>query len=53
MIVTVEKYSNDSTASIPLALDESIREEKFQRGGSCDSVGLGAGLTYGVNLVRL
>jgi 3-oxoacyl-[acyl-carrier-protein] synthase-3 len=53
MIVTIEKYGNNSTASIPLALDESIREGKLQRGNLVILVGFGAGLTYGANLVRL
>jgi 3-oxoacyl-[acyl-carrier-protein] synthase III len=52
MIVTIEKYGNNSTASIPLALDESIREGKFRRGDVAIFVGFGAGLTYGANLVR-
>jgi 3-oxoacyl-[acyl-carrier-protein] synthase-3 len=53
MIVTIHKYGNNSTASIPLALDESIREGKLQRGDLVILVGFGAGLTYGANLVRL
>jgi 3-oxoacyl-[acyl-carrier-protein] synthase-3 len=53
MIVTIEKYGNNSTASIPLALDESVREGKLQRGDLVILVGFGAGLTYGANLVRL
>jgi len=53
MIVTIDKYGNNSTASIPLALDESIREGKLQTGDLVILVGFGAGLTYGANLVRL
>jgi 3-oxoacyl-[acyl-carrier-protein] synthase III len=53
MIVTIEKYGNNSTASIPLALDESIREGKLQTGDLVILVGFGAGLTYGANLLRL
>ncbi len=53
MIVTIEKYGNNSTASIPLALDEAIREGKLQTGDLVILVGFGAGLTYGANLVRL
>ena len=37
MIVTIEKYGNNSTASIPLALDESVREGSLQSGRSCHS----------------
>ena len=53
MIVTIDKYGNNSTASIPLALDESLREGKLQAGDLVILVGFGAGLTYGANLVRL
>ena len=53
MIVTIEKYGNNSTASIPLALDESLREGSLQAGDLVILVGFGAGLTYGANLVRL
>jgi 3-oxoacyl-[acyl-carrier-protein] synthase-3 len=53
MIVTIDKYGNNSTASIPLALDESLREGKLQAGDLVILVGFGAGLTYAANLVRL
>jgi 3-oxoacyl-[acyl-carrier-protein] synthase-3 len=53
MIVTIEKYGNNSTASIPLALDESFREGRLRTGDLVILVGFGAGLTYGANLVRL
>lgn len=53
MIVTIEKYGNNSTASIPIALDESIRKGRLRSGDLIILVGFGAGLTYGANLVRL
>ena len=53
MIMTIEKYGNNSTASIPLALDESIRNGKIKKGDLVILVGFGAGLTYAANLVRL
>jgi len=53
MIITIGKYGNTSTASIPLALDESLREGKLRSGDLVILVGFGAGLTYGANLVRL
>jgi 3-oxoacyl-[acyl-carrier-protein] synthase-3 len=53
MIITIAKYGNNSTASIPLALDESLREGRLQAGDLVIFVGFGAGLTYGANLVRL
>ena len=53
MIITIAKYGNNSTASIPLALDESLREGRLQEGDLVILVGFGAGLTYAANLVRL
>jgi 3-oxoacyl-[acyl-carrier-protein] synthase-3 len=53
MIITIAKYGNNSTASIPLALDESLREGSLRAGDLVILVGFGAGLTYGANLVRL
>jgi 3-oxoacyl-[acyl-carrier-protein] synthase-3 len=53
MIITIGKYGNNSTASIPLALDESLREGKLRSGDLVILVGFGAGLTYGANLVKL
>ncbi|RPJ06499.1 MAG: hypothetical protein EHM36_06885, partial [Deltaproteobacteria bacterium] len=53
MILTIEKFGNNSTASIPLALDKSLRTGKVKKGDLVILVGFGAGLTYGANLVRL
>lgn len=43
----IEKYSNTSSATIPLALDELNREGRLKRGDKLCVVGFGAGLTYG------
>jgi len=53
MIVTIEQYGNNSCASIPLALDLSLRSGKLKKGDLVIFVGFGAGLTYAANLVRL
>jgi 3-oxoacyl-[acyl-carrier-protein] synthase-3 len=53
MIVIIEKYGNNSCASIPLALDLSLRGGKLRKGDLVILVGFGAGLTYGANLIRL
>ena len=53
MIMTIEKYGNNSTASIPLALDESLRNGILRKGDLFIMVGFGAGLTYAANLVML
>jgi 3-oxoacyl-[acyl-carrier-protein] synthase-3 len=53
MIVTIELYGNNSCASIPLALDLSLRAGTLKKGDLVIFVGFGAGLTYASNLVRL
>jgi 3-oxoacyl-[acyl-carrier-protein] synthase III len=53
MVVTIENYGNNSTASIPLAFDKSFREGKLRKGDLVILVGFGAGLTYGANLLRV
>jgi 3-oxoacyl-[acyl-carrier-protein] synthase-3 len=47
----MEKYANTSTATIPTALDEYARSGELQKGDIIMTVGFGAGLTYGGNLI--
>ncbi|MCM1505764.1 MAG: ketoacyl-ACP synthase III [Ruminococcus flavefaciens] len=46
-IVTLDHYGNTSSASIPLALCESIEKGVIKRGQKLAMIGFGAGLTYG------
>ncbi len=46
-IVTLDKYGNTSSASIPIALCEAIDSGKIKRGQKIALIGFGAGLTYG------
>jgi len=50
-MMNIEKYANTSTASIPLALDEFVRSSPPAKGELLLTVGFGAGLTYGGNLI--
>ncbi len=52
VIVNIEKYGNTSSASIPIALDEAIREGKIKRGNLVMLDAFGAGLTWGSVLFR-
>ncbi len=45
--VNIQNYGNTSSASIPIALEEAIANEKIKRGDKVCLVGFGAGLTYG------
>jgi 3-oxoacyl-[acyl-carrier-protein] synthase-3 len=46
-IVTLDRHGNTSSASIPTALDEAVRDGRIKRGQKICMVGFGAGLTYG------
>ena len=46
VIVNIAYHGNTSSASIPIAFDEAVREGKIQRGEKVCLVGFGAGLTY-------
>ncbi|MCL2066620.1 MAG: ketoacyl-ACP synthase III [Treponema sp.] len=50
--INIERYANTSSASIPIALDEVNRCGTIKKGDLIMTVGFGAGLTYGGNLIR-
>ena len=51
LIVTVDQHGNTSAASIPLALDESVRGDKIRRGDTVLLEGVGGGFTWGAVLL--
>lgn len=53
VIVNIQKYGNTSAASIPIALVEGIEEGKIKLPCKAILTGFGAGMTYGVAIVRL
>jgi 3-oxoacyl-[acyl-carrier-protein] synthase-3 len=53
LIVTVDQHGNTSAASIPLALDESVRSGKIARGDTVMLEGVGGGFTWGAVLLDL
>jgi 3-oxoacyl-[acyl-carrier-protein] synthase-3 len=50
--VNVDRYGNTSAASVPLALYEAWRAGKVLPGDLIVTVGFGAGLTWGANVIR-
>ena len=42
----VSEYGNTSSASIPILLDEMVRDGKIQKGNKIIMAGFGAGLTW-------
>jgi 3-oxoacyl-[acyl-carrier-protein] synthase-3 len=52
VIVNVDKYGNTSAASIPLAMDEAIKNDKLKNGDIIVLVGFGAGLTWASCVIK-
>jgi 3-oxoacyl-[acyl-carrier-protein] synthase-3 len=52
IFVNVDKYGNTSGGSVPLALYEAEREGRLKPGMVVLTVGFGAGLVWGANLIR-
>lgn len=47
VFVNLDKYGNMSAASIPVALDEALKEKRVKKGDNLVLVAFGAGLTWG------
>ena len=47
MIATVDRHANTSAASIPLALDEAVRDGRIKAGHRLLLIGVGGGFTWG------
>ncbi|MHC4261606.1 MAG: beta-ketoacyl-ACP synthase III [Planctomycetota bacterium] len=52
VIVNIQNYANTSAATVPIALDEAVRDGRLQKGQYCVLVAFGAGMTWGASLVR-
>ncbi len=50
--VNLDRYGNMSSASIPVALDECLREGRIQPGDTVLSPAFGAGLTWGATVFQ-
>jgi hypothetical protein len=50
VIVTVDRHGNTSAASVPLALDEAIRDGRIRSGQRVMLEGVGGGFTWGAVL---
>jgi len=51
VILTVDKHANTSAASIPLALDEGVKDGRIKRGDTLLMEGIGGGFVWGSALV--
>jgi 3-oxoacyl-[acyl-carrier-protein] synthase-3 len=50
--LTIEKYGNISSATVPIALDEAVRNGSIQRGDLIILTAFGGGLTWGGSCIR-
>ena len=53
VIVTVDRHGNTSAASVPLALDEAVRDGRIKPGHHVLIEGFGGGFTWGSALIRM
>ena len=52
VISNIAKYGNTSSASVPLALDETTRQGQLQYGDIVAIAGFGAGLSWGAAIIQ-
>ena len=52
VVVTLDRYANNSAATVPVALDEAVRDGRIQRGQLLLLEAFGGGWTLGSALVR-
>lgn len=52
VFINIEKYGNTSAGSIPIGLYEAEQQGRLKKGDVVLTVGFGAGLVWGANLIR-
>ncbi len=52
IVINVDRFGNTSAASIPLALDEAVRDGRIQQGQMVVMAAFGAGLTWASGAMR-
>jgi 3-oxoacyl-[acyl-carrier-protein] synthase-3 len=53
VIITIDQHANTSAASVPLALDQGVRDGRLQGGDLIVLEAMGGGFTWGAAVVRL
>ena len=51
-ILNIDRYGNTSSASVPITLDEGLRDGRIQEGDLVLMMAIGAGMTWGSAVVR-
>ena len=52
-VLNIEEYGNTSSASIPIELDEAVRDGRIKPGHNVLLCALGAGISWGASIVRM
>jgi 3-oxoacyl-[acyl-carrier-protein] synthase-3 len=52
MATVIARYGNTTAATLPLALDDVVRDGRVKRGDLVIFVAVGAGFTVGATLLR-
>ena len=52
-IIDIDRYGNTSSASIPIALDEGVRDGRIKPGDTVLMCALGAGVSWASALIRM
>ena len=52
VIATVDEQANTSGASIPLALDQAVKDGRIKRGDTLLFAAFGAGFTWGTAMIK-
>ena len=52
VVITVDRHGNTSSASVPLALDEAVRDGRIKRGDMLLLEAFGGGFTWGSALIK-
>ena len=52
ILSNLEKYGNTSAATIPLVMDEAIRNKRIKQNDIIATSGFGAGLSWGAALIK-
>ena len=52
VVITVDRHGNTSSASVPLALDEAVRDGRIKRGDNLLLEAFGGGFTWGSALIK-
>jgi len=50
--LNLDRFGNTSAASVPIAIDEAVRNGRLRKGNLVLLVAFGAGMTWGYNLIR-